>query len=148
MFDADEMKATHVGFERVEPSTDGLYEGPSAAAPLFVRDMSTVRPGFQRVPAFVARLPRNVTKTSLTPSRSFPTRFDASDSNAITRTKRLSFDMTAFVDAPFGAPPCSEFEIRYVEVVRALVTVAVSPSRALALTPPQARTAMAAGATR
>jgi hypothetical protein len=49
----------------------------------------------------------------------------------------LSFDMTAFVEAPFGAPPCTEFEIRYVEVVRAL-----------ALTAPQARTAMAAGATR
>jgi hypothetical protein len=137
MFDAAEMKATQVGFVRVEPSTAGLYDGPSAATPLRVRDIRTVRPGFHRVPAFVARSPRNVTNTSLTPFASCPTRFDATDSNAMTRTKRLSFDMTAFVEAPFGAPPPTEFEMRYVDVVRAL-----------ALTPPQARTAMAAGATR
>jgi hypothetical protein len=144
MFEADEINATHVGFARRAPSIDGLYEGPSDGAPLLVRDRSTVRPRFHGVPRSLTGFARKITNTSFAPFRSLDTRFDASDSNAIARTKRLSFDITAFVEAPFGAPPPLEREMSSVDVVRAVVTLA--SGWANAATPPEARTASTTGA--
>jgi hypothetical protein len=79
------------------------------------------------------------------PFRSPDTRFDASDSNAIARTKRLSFDMTAFVEDPFGAPPPVERDTTAVDVLRAVVTLV--SGRAPALTSAATTTAKTAAAT-
>jgi hypothetical protein len=47
----------------------------------------------------------------------------ASDWNAITRARRLSFEITPLVDGPFGTPPLSERETSFVFCTRAEVTV-------------------------
>src|SRR3954468_15680360 len=79
-------------------------------------------PGRHFVPLLFALLPRRVAYTFFTPLPSRGPRFDASDSNAIARTKRLSFDITGFVDAPLGMPPPLARETMIVSWARAAVT--------------------------
>src|SRR5215216_2057900 len=83
--EAWDRNATHDGFLRNAPLTAGEYDGPLAGAPLAVREISTFLPIFQAVPLLSIEPARLTTKTSLTPLVSPRTRFDASDSNAMTR---------------------------------------------------------------
>ena len=46
---------------------------------------------------------------------SLATRLEASDWNAITRAKRLSLEITALVDGPFGTPPPRALEMSRVD---------------------------------
>ena len=64
----------------------GEDDGPFAGAPLLVREIRMLRPGFQAVPLLFAELPRNVTNTSFIRLLSPDTRSDASDSYAIARS--------------------------------------------------------------
>src|SRR4051812_3430684 len=95
---------------------------PLPDAPPRVREIRMFLPGRHFVPLLFALLPRSVAYTSLKPLPSRGPRFDASDSNAIARTKRLSFDMTGLVDAPFGMPPPRATDTMIVSWARAAVT--------------------------
>ena len=114
MFDAAERKATHFGALWKPPLIAGSNEGPLAGTPLAVREISRVLPGFQGAPELSTRPARSTTKTSVAPLVSPRTRLEASDSNAMARAKRLSPEITGFVEGPLGTPPPSAFEIRCV----------------------------------
>ena len=77
---------------------------------------------------------RSTANTSVIPFVSLRTRLEASDWNAIARAKRLSFEITAWVEGPFGKPPSSACEISCVLCSRsaALVTVVPLPEAAIA----------------
>src|SRR5258708_2313915 len=92
----------------------GENDGPLAGVPPMPREISEGLPGFQSAPSFLTEPPRATTKTSLTPCVSPGTRLDASDSKAIARAKRLSFEITPLVDGPLGRPPSIALEIRVV----------------------------------
>src|SRR3954447_12689872 len=79
-------------------------------------------PGRHFVPLLLALLPRRVAYTSIRPLPSRGPRSVASDSYAIARTKRLSFDITAFVEGPLGVPPPLATDTISVSCARAAVT--------------------------
>src|SRR3954453_13891294 len=105
MFEASDRKPTHGGARWNPPLMAGIDAGPLAGAPLRVREMRPVRRALQGEPLLPMLPPRSRAKTSWTPFRSPRTMLLASDSNAIARAKRLSFEMTGWVDGPFGIFP-------------------------------------------
>ena len=86
---AADRKPTHDGSTSSapskDPSTEGANDGPSAGAPLSVRETSTFGPGTQSEPSLKKRPERSTAKTSRCPLVSFGTRSVASDSKAIAR---------------------------------------------------------------
>ena len=105
MFEASERKPTHVGLRWKPPLIAGMDEGPFAGAPLRVREMRMVRPGFQGAPKLSILPVRSTANTSCTPFVSPRTMSLACDSKAIARAKRLSFEITGCVDGPLGILP-------------------------------------------
>ena len=112
MFEASERKPTQVGLRWKPPLIAGMEDGPFAGAPLRVREMRTVRPALQGEPLLPMLPARSTANTSWTPFVSPRTMSLASDSNAIAREKRLSFEITGWVDGPFGILPSYAREIR------------------------------------
>src|SRR5918993_920421 len=110
-FVAAERKATQDGRLRKLPLTAAPKDGPLAWPPRRGRETRVVEPGNHWVPSLWNVPARRTTKTSLTPLVSPATRFVASDSNAITRAQRRSFEITALVDGPLGSPPPAALEM-------------------------------------
>src|SRR5215217_609933 len=113
-FDADDRNATQRGRFLKAPSTAAPQEGPFAWPPLRGRETRRVPPGNHWVPSLAKTPARRTTKMSLTPLVSPATRSEASDSNAMTRAQRRSFEITGWVEGPFGTPPERLFEMRIV----------------------------------
>jgi hypothetical protein len=74
-----------------------------------------VRPGLQAEPLLPILPERSTANTSCTPFVSPRTMSLACDSNAIARAKRLSFEITGWVDGPFGILPLYDREISKVD---------------------------------
>src|SRR5205085_708738 len=104
-FVAAERNATHEAGWWNEPSIAGENDGPSAGRPLNVREIRIARPGRQAAPSLRTGPARRTANTSVVPSASFGTRLEASDWKAMARAKRLSWEITPCVEAPFGMPP-------------------------------------------
>src|SRR3954447_23687019 len=103
-FVASERKATHEPFVVVLPSTAAPNDGPSAG-PSGPRESSAASLTAHGEPVLPNEPPRRTAKTSRWPFVSPATRFEATDSKAMTLAKRRSREITGFSDAPFGVPP-------------------------------------------
>src|SRR3954470_16380438 len=121
--DARERNATQRGRRSNTPPTAGGYDAPFAGLPPRPRERRRVLSTRQRPPLLPIRPARRTAKSSVRPLRSSRTMFDARDWNAMIRAKRLSPEITPWVDGAFGVPPRNEREISFVCCVRAAVTV-------------------------